>query len=175
MHFLLIFKLMESIVIWTYLVSESQSVVSDSLWPHGLYSPWNSPIQNTGVCRLSLLQGIFPTEGLNPGLLIAGGFFTSWATRETQAPGHEYQQNKETEAQETEINQGDRVAGEREGVPGWLPQRRSRFRGLSITGQRFSHPAVSCPWAGELLGQVASNSPFHVYKKYSTTVLCHNS
>ena len=104
----------------------------------------------------------------------AGGFFTSWATREAQAPGHEYQQNKETEAQETEINQGDRVAGEREGVPGWLPQRRSRFRGLSITGQRPSHPAVSCPWAGELLGQVAGNSPFHVYKKYSTTVLCHN-
>ena len=28
---------------------ESQSVVSDSLQPHGLYSPWNSPGQNTGV------------------------------------------------------------------------------------------------------------------------------
>ena len=44
-------------------------VVSDSLRPHGLYSPWNSPSQNTGVGRLSLLQGIFPTQGLNPGLL----------------------------------------------------------------------------------------------------------
>ena len=41
--------------------SESRSVVSDCLWPHGLYSPWNSPGQNTGVCSLSLLQGIFPT------------------------------------------------------------------------------------------------------------------
>ena len=30
--------------------------------------PWNSPGQNTGVCSLSLLQGIFPTLGLNPGL-----------------------------------------------------------------------------------------------------------
>ena len=30
--------------------------------------PWNSPGQNTGVCSLSLLQGIFPTQGLNPGL-----------------------------------------------------------------------------------------------------------
>ena len=49
--------------------SESHSVVSDSLWPHGLYSPWNSPGQNTGVGSLSLLQGIFPTQGLNPGLL----------------------------------------------------------------------------------------------------------
>ena len=35
---------------------------------HGLYSPWNSPSQNTGVGRLSFLQGIFPTQGLNPGL-----------------------------------------------------------------------------------------------------------
>ena len=33
-----------------------------------LYSPWNSPGQNTGVGSLSLLQGIFPTQGLNPGL-----------------------------------------------------------------------------------------------------------
>ena len=35
--------------------SESRSVLSDSLRPHGLYSPWNSPGQNTGVF-LSLLQ-----------------------------------------------------------------------------------------------------------------------
>ena len=42
--------------------------MSNSLWPHGLYSPWNSPGQNTGVGSLSLLQGIFPTQGLNPGL-----------------------------------------------------------------------------------------------------------
>ena len=32
------------------------------------YSPWNSPSQNTGVGSLSLLQRIFPTQGLNPGL-----------------------------------------------------------------------------------------------------------
>ena len=42
--------------------------MSDSLQPHGLYSPWNSPGQSTGVGNLSLLQGIFPTQGLNPGL-----------------------------------------------------------------------------------------------------------
>ena len=47
---------------------ESCSFMSDSLWPHGLYSPWNSPGQNTGVGSLSLLQGIFPTQGSNPGL-----------------------------------------------------------------------------------------------------------
>ena len=49
--------------------SESPSVVSDSLWPHGLYNPWDSPGQNTGVGSLYLLQGIFPTQGLNPGVL----------------------------------------------------------------------------------------------------------
>ena len=46
---------------------ESHSVVSDSLRLHGLYSPWNSPGQNTGVGNLSLLQGIFPTQGSNSG------------------------------------------------------------------------------------------------------------
>ena len=40
--------------------------MSESLRTHGLYSPWNSPGQNTGVSNLSLLQGIFPTQGLNP-------------------------------------------------------------------------------------------------------------
>src|SRR5574339_221269 len=49
--------------------SESHSVVSDSLQPYGLYSPWNSPGQNTGVGSLSLLQGIFPTQRSNPGLM----------------------------------------------------------------------------------------------------------
>ena len=52
-----------------FLESESCSVVSDSLRPHGLCSPWNSPGQNTGVGSLSLLQGIFPTQRLNPALL----------------------------------------------------------------------------------------------------------
>ena len=49
--------------------SESRSVVSDSLRPQGLYSPWDSPSQNTGVGSLSLLQGIFPTQGSNTGHL----------------------------------------------------------------------------------------------------------
>ena len=55
-------------------VCKSCSVMSDSLPLHGLYytvlsSPWNSPGWNTGVGSLSLLQGIFPTWGSNPGLL----------------------------------------------------------------------------------------------------------
>ena len=36
---------------------------------HGLYSPWNYLGQNTGVDSLSLLQGIFLTQGSNPSLL----------------------------------------------------------------------------------------------------------
>ena len=42
--------------------------MSDSLWHHGLYSPRNSPGQNTGVGSLSILQGIFPTQRSNPDL-----------------------------------------------------------------------------------------------------------
>ena len=49
--------------------NESCSVMSNSWRPHGLYSRWNSPGQNTGVGSLSLHQGIFPMQGSNPGLL----------------------------------------------------------------------------------------------------------
>ena len=49
-------------------------VVSDSLWPQGqlstrLLCPWNSPGKNTGVGCHYLLEGIFLTQGSNPGLL----------------------------------------------------------------------------------------------------------
>ena len=47
---------------------EVAQVISDALRPHGLYSLWNSPGQNTGVGCHSLFQGIFPTQGSNPGL-----------------------------------------------------------------------------------------------------------
>ena len=48
--------------------SESHSVMSNSLQPYELYSPWNSPGQNAGVGSLSLLWGIFPIQGSKPGL-----------------------------------------------------------------------------------------------------------
>ena len=52
----------------------SSLVTSTSLQPHGLeptrlLCPWDSPGKNTGVGCHFLLQGIFPTQGLNPGLL----------------------------------------------------------------------------------------------------------
>ena len=49
--------------------SESCSVMSNSFWSHRLYSPWNPPGQNTAMGSLSLLQRIFPTQRLNPGLM----------------------------------------------------------------------------------------------------------
>ena len=52
----------------SYFHSESCSVVCNLLQPHRLYSPWVSLDQNTGVGSCSLLQGIIPTQGLNPGL-----------------------------------------------------------------------------------------------------------
>ena len=59
-----------SIYIYIYTIiyyeSESCSVESNSLRTHGLYSPWNSLGQNTGVGSRSLPQGILPTQGSNP-------------------------------------------------------------------------------------------------------------
>ena len=54
--------------------------MSESLQPHGLYSPWNSPGQNTGVGNHSLLQGIFPEEDRTQVSYIVGVFFISWVT-----------------------------------------------------------------------------------------------
>ena len=54
----------------TYLHLKVEVVQScPTLRPLGLYSPWNSPGQNTGVGSLSLLQWIFLTQGSNQGLL----------------------------------------------------------------------------------------------------------
>ena len=53
---------------WGESESVNCSVLSDSSTPHGLYCPWNSPDKNTGVGCHFFLQGIFPTQGSNPGL-----------------------------------------------------------------------------------------------------------
>ena len=59
---------------WVSEVKWSRSVMSNSLQPHGLQSarllwPWNSLGKNTGVGCHFLLQGIFPTQEPNLGLL----------------------------------------------------------------------------------------------------------
>ena len=47
-----------------------------------LLCPWDSPGKNTGVGCYALLQGIFLTQGSNPGLssALASGFFTTSTT-----------------------------------------------------------------------------------------------
>ena len=51
------------------------SVVSNSLWPHGLYVAHQAPLsmgfsrQESGLGHRALFQGIFPTQGLNAGVL----------------------------------------------------------------------------------------------------------
>ena len=56
---------------------ESHSIMSDSSGPHGLFSPWNFPGQNTGVGSLSLLRGSSQHRDRTQVSHIAGGFFTS--------------------------------------------------------------------------------------------------
>ena len=58
-----------------------QSLSSVLLFVH---SPRNSPGQHTGVGSLSLLQGISQPRDRTQVSPSAGGFFTSWATREAQ-------------------------------------------------------------------------------------------
>ena len=65
-------------------VCKAASVVSDSLWPYGLYPasfhcPWDSPSKNTGVSCHALLQRIFPTQGFpNSTLFLFSFIFISW-------------------------------------------------------------------------------------------------
>ena len=65
----------------------SRSVTSNSLWPHGLQParllcPWDSLGKNTGAGCHFLLQGIFLTQGSNPGFLHYRQILTVWATKE---------------------------------------------------------------------------------------------
>ena len=59
---------------WIYMCMLSRSVVSDSLWPHGLlptrlFCSWDFPGKNTGVGHHSLLQRIFTIQESNPSSL----------------------------------------------------------------------------------------------------------
>ena len=60
-------KNMEGIFNAYYWVKEANLKKPYTIWFQLYDIPWNSPGQNTGVGSLSLLQGIFPTQGLNPG------------------------------------------------------------------------------------------------------------
>ena len=72
----------------------NSSVVSNSLQPHPplsptrLLCPWDFPGKNVGVGSPSLLQGIFPNQGSNPGLLHSRQILNLRGTKE--APGDHY-------------------------------------------------------------------------------------
>ena len=73
LNFLVLHKIIMHLTINPVCMSEC-SVVSDSLWPHGLQPvrllcAWVFLGKNTGVDCYSLLQGVFPVWGLNPHLL----------------------------------------------------------------------------------------------------------
>ena len=67
----------------SYISVKWKSVMSDSLWHHGLFSPWNSPGQNPGLANCFLLQGLIPPRS-PANNLFAGRLFTSWATRDNK-------------------------------------------------------------------------------------------
>ena len=62
----------------------SNSLAPYELYPTSLLCPWNFLGKNIGLGCQALLQGIFPTQGLNLHLLpvLAGGFFTTSTTWE---------------------------------------------------------------------------------------------
>ena len=71
--------------------SESCSVVSNSLQPHGLYSPGNSRGQNTGWVAFPFSRGSSQPRNQTRVSCIGGVFFTNWALREpTVPPGKPY-------------------------------------------------------------------------------------
>ena len=79
---------MDHDLVWKVKMKVSRTVVSDSLWFHGLQPvpllcPWNFPGKSPGVGCHFLLQGIFPTRGRTQVSCVVGRFFTSLATKET--------------------------------------------------------------------------------------------
>ena len=122
----------------THFKNENRSGMSDSLWPHELCSPWNSPGQNTGVGSLSLLQGIFPTQGSNPGLLHCRQIFYQLNHKGSPSTHSTKPQNRMFCPQWTKM-------------PALLPRRKSHGKNLATSGR---------PSRGDLYGQRAVKFPF---------------
>ena len=67
--------------------SESYSVVSNSSWPHWLYSPWNSPGRVLEWVAFPFSRGSYHPRDQTQVSYTAGRFFISWATRGTKNTG----------------------------------------------------------------------------------------
>ena len=72
--------------------------MSDSLRPHGLSGPWNSPGQNTGVGSLSLLQGNLPNPAIEP-----RSSALKVDSLSAEPPGKSYRKGKGTDKTEAKI------------------------------------------------------------------------
>ena len=60
---------------WVWICLWAQSFSHVQLWPHGLHPTrllysWEFSVKNTGMNCQFLCQGTFPTQGLNPHLLL---------------------------------------------------------------------------------------------------------
>ena len=144
------------------MVPESESVncsvVSNSLRPLGLYSPWNSPGQNTGVGNLSLLQGIFPIQGSNPGLPHCRWIL--YQLNHKGSPEKWYRQtyfqskNRDTEIENKRL---DIKAGRRQ--MGWIGR----------LGWTYIHYYVKIPWT-ERPGRLQSMGLLRVGHDWATSL-----
>ena len=125
---------------------EIHSVVSDFLWPCGLYSPWNSPGKNTRVGSHSPFQGIFSTRGLNPGLLHCGWvfvffvFFTVWTAR---GSSHSQKGQYKDRARHDEAPRG---SGKSLPTLGLKKGRKGKMFPAPEKRQLCSRPQMTYPW-----------------------------
>ena len=145
--------------------SESRSVMSDSLQPHGLYSPWNSPGQNTGVVAIPFFRGSSQSRDWTQVSCTAGRFFTIWATREVHSfTSVQFNHSVVSDSLRPHGRQHARAP-----CPSPTPRVYSNSRPLS----RWCHPTISSsvvPFSSCLQYFPASGS-FH---KKITLILCVN-
>ena len=126
----------------------------------------DSPGRNTGVGCHALLQGIFPTQGSNPGLCIASKFFTIWGTREarvkwetlwTELPGQGSREGAGAQSnEETGPRRFQRLicngARECQGDKGRTPADPDYTGHLWGRGRRQGLPSARFPFHGPLRG-----------------------
>ena len=141
-------------------------VMSDSLWPHGLYSPWNSPGQNTGVGSLSLLQGIFPTQGSNPSLLHCRWILYQRSYQESPGPQRSL---RELEVLAAYTVRGTPPLTQASSVGGPSPEPHCRPGSLALSA--LVHLVLYCLFPSCLLGVSSDSSSFCIFQLLSFFVI----
>ena len=126
--------------------SESRLVVSDFLQPQGLYSPWNTPGQNTRVGNCSLFQGIFQTQRLNSGFphcrWILYHLSHQWSPKIAQSPSR-HKQTSNLGIKRTRHLQ--RALGMEQKPKCKITREKTGEHGRVQNGRRRLHSG-KCPW-----------------------------